>query len=127
MIATPNQGTAEHCGGNRSYLRSIDLILVTIRQLFPEKTAQNLSAISKASQRSCEEWISGRSNLSADAVVNLLRSDHGLEFLEAIVSDARPIWWRQFRRQVRAGNLKRELRELQQQLDAIHRADDPEE
>lgn len=96
------------------------------RSLWPTKTASQLVANAGVSERAAKYWLSQKRGFSADALANLLRSDYGLEFLEAIIGDAKPVWWKQFRRQVRAGNLKRELRELQQQLDAIHRADSEE-
>jgi hypothetical protein len=64
-------------------------------------------------------WLSQKYDLSADDLVALLRSNEGLKILEAVMGDARPLWWKHFTRRQRRGQLRSELKELQKQLDLL--------
>lgn len=104
-------------------MQTIDVICDVARRVFPQKTATNLSAISGTCERGVRAWLARRAGLSADALANILRSEHGLEFLEAIVGDAKPVWYRQFRRRVKAAQLEAKMTKLGKELDAVRRGD----
>lgn len=57
------------------------------------KTAQHLSEITGYSTRSCENWLSERVVIPADALAALLHSEWGRDFLAAVMSDNTPRWW----------------------------------
>lgn len=63
------------------------------RGLFPVKTAFQIAEITRYSVRSCEAWMAGETKIPADALVALIRSEHGLDFLAAVMADSRPPWW----------------------------------
>lgn len=91
------------------------------RILWPAKTDLELSAITKASDRTCRYWLSRKTDLSADALAELLRSEHGLKFIEAIIGDARPKWWRAFKQSTELGLLRQRQEELRRELERVER------
>lgn len=66
----------------------------TARRLFPLKTAQQLVEITAYPQRTVEYWLTGNAKIPSDALAMLLRSEWGVDFLSAVMSDAKPSWWR---------------------------------
>jgi hypothetical protein len=64
------------------------------RTLWPRKTAAELAELTGASLRTAERWLAGQRPLSTDALAALIRSEHGLDFLSALMADAEPAWWR---------------------------------
>lgn len=89
-----NLAAAKSCGESRRVLRSNDALMPVARRLFTVKTAQVLSDITGYSVRSCEYWLAGTAAIPGDAIVSLLHSEHGREFLAALMADAQPAWWR---------------------------------
>lgn len=110
-------------GNSRSMLRSIDAVMRVAQALWPRKTAAQLAVRAGVSQRACEYWLARKSDLSADALTRLLRSDEGLDFLEAIMADARPEWWRDFKRRTQLGALRREIEERRKTLERLEMAE----
>jgi hypothetical protein len=97
----------------------IDALINAAYELWPRKTAAELALRSGASVRTCERWIGERCGVSADALAELLRSEEGLKFLEAIMADARPVWWKDFKRQIQRAVLHRQQKELKRQIDDL--------
>jgi hypothetical protein len=98
-------------------------VIAAAQALWPRKTAAELALRSGASVRTCERWIGERCGLSAEALAELLRSEDGLKFLEAVMGDARPKWWRMFRRQIERGQIRRDLDHLRKRQDALDSED----
>jgi hypothetical protein len=118
-VKTANAGTEQVCGKTRNILRPFDAVMRAAQTLWPSKTALELAAATGTSQRACEYWLARRSQLSFDAVVELLRSDDGLIFLEAIMGPARPVWWKRMKRSAQRSALRSAQRELQRQIDQM--------
>ncbi len=91
------------------------------RVLWPAKTDLELAAITKTSDRTCRYWLSRKTDLSADALVELLRSEHGLKFIEAIIGDAKPTWWRAFKRSTDLALLRQRHEEIRRELERVER------
>lgn len=105
--------TTEACfGSKRSMVRAVDAVIAVGRALFKSKTAANLAARADVSTRACEYWLARKTDMSADALANLLRSDVGFEILERIMGNARPVWWKQFRAAKAIGAARQEQAEL---------------
>lgn len=107
-----NQGTETDIGRSRNTLRVSDAVARVARAIWPNKTAAELAFRSKTSQRACEYWLARQTDLSADALAELLRSDAGLEILEAVIGDAKPKWWRQFAKTIELSRLRKAQAEL---------------
>lgn len=114
-----NSTTEQLFGKGRTSLRSIDAVIVAAQRLWPRKTAAELSVRTGNGVRACEYWLARRSDLSADALAALLRSDAGLEFLEAIIGDAKPTWWRQFARTIEMSRLRKQQDESRKRLERL--------
>jgi hypothetical protein len=101
------------CDDNRNKLRTIDSVMRVARSLWPRKTATELSIKSGASQRACEYWLARKFDMNADALAALLQSDDGFHFLEAIMGEARPAWWRMFKRRMKRAQTRKDFLALQ--------------
>ncbi len=84
---------ADTCVRSRRMLRSNLRIVETASDLFPVKTALQLSDITGAPLRTVESWLTGNVKIPSDALIALLQSDCGREFLAAVMADAEPRWW----------------------------------
>lgn len=97
--------------------------MLAARSLWPRKTAAELSMRTGTQMRGCEYWLARRSGMSAESLAALLRSDEGLQILEAIIGDARPVWWRAFKRSIRRSELRRQQTELAKAIEANEQAE----
>lgn len=77
----------------RSNLRIVD----TAREIFPVKTALQLAEITGYPLRTVEAWLTGHVKIPTDAFIALLHSDHGREFIAAVMADGAPRWWLQLK------------------------------
>lgn len=59
--------------------------------LFPNNTAAYVASFTRTTVRAAEHVLSGRNGLGSIAIINLLRSPHGAEIVDAIAGDAK---WR---------------------------------
>jgi hypothetical protein len=89
-----NPAAVQPDGNHRPKRRSNLQAMHVARSLWPRKTAAELATLTGASVRTAERWLAGDRALSADAVVALIRSEHGLNFLVAVMAGAEPAWWR---------------------------------
>lgn len=123
VAKTANQATAIVCGGDRTELRLVDQVMRVAQALWPRKTAAELALRTGNKTRACEYWLERRSGMSGEALAALLRSDEGFQVLEAIIGDAKPVWWRAFKRSVKRSELRRQQRAIQKALDEEEQGD----
>lgn len=90
-------GTATSCGRSRQKLRSNVQIIDCARGLFPNKTALQLAEITGHPLRTVERWLTGEVKIPTDAFVALLHSDHGRDFLSAVMAGQTWRWWLQLK------------------------------
>lgn len=119
-MSRPYSGGAEASFGfYRNSLPVAEVVAGVARRLFPIKTARNLASRCSVTHRAAEAWISGQTGMSADALAELLRSDVGLEVLEAIVGPAKPTWFVQFSNRVRLQQLAAQAEDNTRAIEAI--------
>ena len=112
--------TAEACcDETRNALRLTDAVMRVAQALWPRKTASELAFRTGSSQRACEYWLSRKTEMSADALTALLRSDAGFETLEAIMGDARPDWWKQFRRTAEISTIRKAQDDARRRIERL--------
>lgn len=87
------------CSASGKGLQPIFDLSATIKAIFPVKTANRYAVAARISERMARYQLSRRYRISAPALTALLRSEYGLRVLEEIMGDAKPKWWRGFRRQ----------------------------
>ena len=107
-----NQVSEACFGASRNKLRAVEAVISAAQALFKTKRAANLAARSGVSTRACEYWLARKTDMSADALANLRRSDAGFEVLERIMGTARPMWWKQFKTAKAIGAARQEQTEL---------------
>lgn len=95
------------------------IVMRVARTLWPTKTDLALADKTTASDRMCRYWLSNRYSLSADGLAKLLQSDEGFQFLEAIMGDARPVWWKRVKQSAQRAALRRAQNELQKQIEQM--------
>lgn len=69
--------------------------------------------------RACEYWLARKTEMSADALAALLRSDAGLEVLEAIIGDSRPAWWKHFARTIELSRVRKAQDDARRRLERL--------
>lgn len=115
-----NLGSFRRFGGAPSVTRGF---LSSLLRLWPSKPDIELSARIGLSDRTCREILAGRAKLSLEALAALLRTDDGLSVLEALMGDARPKWWRKFRRSVELADLRLQQEDTRKRLEALERGE----
>lgn len=109
--------------GAQTFTRSHTSLHLTERlmrvahRLWEHKPAANLIARAGVSERQAKYLLARKRGISAEALAALLRSEDGLEFLEAVMGDARPYWWKAFKRKQRRAALRDEMKRLQHEFD----------
>lgn len=78
---------------SRNWIRVSEAVSAVARKLWPSKTAVNLACRSGVTQRAAELWLEGRNDMSADALVELLRSDAGFHMLSELMAGSNLRWW----------------------------------
>lgn len=89
------------------------------RALWPRKTDIELAARTGASDRVCRNWIALRCGVSLDAFVALLQTEEGLLYLEGVMGEAKPAWWRRFKRSVRLSTLRANYEKARKEIEQL--------
>jgi hypothetical protein len=113
---------AEKSNGRLSRpIRGLGTLLPLLRSLWPVKTDAQLASRIGLSDRWCREILAERAGLTAEALAALLRTEDGSEVLEALMGDAKPKWWRKFKRQMGFAEVRRLQDEARAKLEALER------
>lgn len=108
-------------GFGRTGLPVVEAVSAVARRLWPNKTARQLAARAGVTHRASEFWLSQQTGMSADALAELLRSDAGLQMLEAIIGEHRPSWWPSFTADAKAHAIGGRLEALRKEIDEAKR------
>lgn len=108
-------------GRNRSIRRSIHPAMRVFKELFPQKPAFELALLTGASLSFCEKVLSGAHQPGPDMLVALLQSDVGREILIALMADAKPAWWKGFRRHLELAELVKNQARLGASIEKMQR------
>lgn len=100
-------------------IRASEVVAGLARRLWPSKTAQHLASRCDVSVRAAGLWLEGSNNISADALIELLRSDAGFHFLSEIMNGADLRWWRAVQNAQRLDEISRKHALLTAELDAV--------
>lgn len=117
-----NQSSAE-VGIKNPAMGAAQLAVVQcVKAIFPRKTWAWLATLIDVPERTAKHRIAGTREFSVDELRALLRSEHGLEILSALMEGADSKWWRQFRVMMKAVSARmvraRIARELSEAIDA---------
>lgn len=122
-VGKSNLGPARAFTLTRKSLQTNSIVMRVARGLWPTKTAQELAYRTSTSERMARYWLSQRYDLSADDLTALLRSEEGFKILEAIMGQARPIWWRRFKRKTKREHLREQIKQFELELEGLDAAD----
>jgi hypothetical protein len=95
-------------------------VIGAFKNLFPQHTRKILAGLLGLSDGAARKKLTGERAFSADELAALLRSEHGLDFLAALMADANPRWWVQVQSAFKLGAMRRHRQQLQE---AIHEAE----
>lgn len=90
-----------------------------LRGIWPKKTAAHMATYTGLLTRSCESFLSRNSALNGEAVIALLRSEHGKEVLEAVMQDSGARWYAEFQLMWDEAQLEAKRQELQERRKAL--------
>lgn len=114
----PNSG-AERSFRSRGKKFPLNTAIGAVLQaIWPLKRDMRLAAITGATDKTARNWLASqpRAAISGDAIAKLLRTEDGLQVLEAIMGDARPAWWRKVQRASRLANLRVSIAKQEQAI-----------
>ncbi len=83
---------------------------------------KNYMRLTGKSERAAKYQIAGESQPSYPDIVAILRSEHGFDFLEHVMGDAVPKWWRGVRKARGLGDMRRQLAEQQRRIAQLEMA-----
>lgn len=106
---------------SRSWIRPSEAVAAVARRLWPSKTAVNLAGRSNVTPRAAELWLEGRNDISADALVELMRSDAGFHVISELMAGTNLRWWAAVQNAQRLDELNRKHELITAELDALKR------
>lgn len=112
-VGSSNSGTASSCSKNEAGLQTNFSVMQAVRSFcgLEKKPLDEIRAATRdvrASDRMIQYWLSNKYSISAHGLAALLRSDAGFAILENIMGDAKPVWWRRFKKSVALSTLRAE-------------------
>lgn len=93
--------------------------MAVCRRLWPEKTAKNLAAEAGVSERMAAYWLAGKYDMTLTAAHRLIRSQHGYQFLAALMSGSQQGWWKWTEHAHEVGEAQGEVRRVQRKIDRL--------
>lgn len=108
-----NVGTGFSALGSRSPL-SVTLSDL-LKSKFPRKTWAHLADFLDCGERVAKHRLSNTRSFTVDELQALLHSEEGLDFLVAVMADARPRWWVWALKVMKLADLRRTQHETQQE------------
>ena len=99
-------------------------IIATFKTLFPQHARKTLARLLGLSDGAARKKLTGERAFSTDELAALLRSEHGLDFLAALMADARPQWWVQVQSAFKLGAMRRHRQQLQEAINEAERLGD---
>lgn len=112
-------GGASDCRRYEAALRTNFSVMQTWRGFWGRfKYRTELEKATRASDRMIQYWLSNRYSISAGDLADLIRTDAGFAILDTIMGDdAKPVWWKDFRRSVKRAELRRQQKALLQAIE----------
>lgn len=119
-----NPARAKACTSKGNPLHHILPFELFLRAVWPTDTVKKVGRITGKSERSIKYQLAGELPPSFTDAVAILRSEHGFEFLQHIIGDAKPKWWRGVQKARGLGDMRRQLAEQQRRIAQLEMAID---
>lgn len=121
--ANANSGRAKPCPPKGNNLHQILPFELFLRRIWPHDTPKLASKFTGKSIRQIKYQLAGQSPSFTDAVA-FLRSEHGFEFLQHVMGDAQPRWWREVNKARSLGAMRRQLEDQRRRIAQLELAVD---
>lgn len=95
-----------------------------LKKQFPLKTWAHLGAMLGLQERAAKYRVSNARAYTVEELQTLLHSEHGLDFLVAVMGDAQPAWWRWITKIMTLAAVRRRQHEDAQQILKLETAAD---
>jgi hypothetical protein len=82
-----------------------------LRTIWPHDRAKNYMRLTGTGTRTAKYRLSGKRLPDYAEVVAIIRSEHGFEFIQHVIGEANPKWWRSVQRARSLGALRKEVAE----------------
>lgn len=89
-----------------------------IDAMYPKDAGYQLSLLTGFLDRTCYRYAAGDRRATADIVRAILRSEQGGAFLDLVMADAMPAWWRAIQRARRAVAIFDQFRKDANEIDS---------
>lgn len=124
-IARPsNKSRAQTCPPKGTNVRFILPFELFLRAIWPQDRTKNYMRLTGAKPSTAKHRVSGRRDPDYAEVVAVLRSEHGFDFLDHVMGDAAPKWWRNVRKARGLGDMRRQLAEQHRRIAQLEMAID---
>lgn len=114
-----NSGSARTCIRKCTPVHQILPFERWAHSVWPVKPASNLRAIMRRSLRTIRYQLSGKRKPDYDDVVALLRSEHGFSFLQHVMGDAHPPWWRGIAKVRSLATMRKQIDEQRRRIEQL--------
>lgn len=112
--------TTEKVSAKRNDLQWIEAMLTVARRIWPNKTAQHLAHATHVTERAAQFWLAGQTGMTLAAARELMRSEHGFEFLVAYVGeDCTAPWFQRSKLSHEVGVTARKIRTEEKRFEAL--------
>jgi hypothetical protein len=95
-----------------------------LRTIWPVDRTKNYMRLTGAKLHTAKHRVAGNRDPDYAEVVAVLRSEHGFEFLQHVIGDATPKWWRGVQKARGLGDMRRQLAEQQRRIAQLEMAID---
>lgn len=119
---------ADHLAENGATARPIDRrifpkVITAARTWWPSKVAEELADIIGCEVRSAERYLAGDRTPNAEAVLELIKSQHGVKLIGLIVDEMPPqraaAFWREMAKAARRFELTEEKTRIERELKSV--------
>jgi hypothetical protein len=90
-----------------------------LRAIWPHDRAKNYMRITGAKPSTVKHRISGKRTPDYVEIVAILRSDYGYEFLDHVMGDAKPRWWRGVAKARSLSAMRKQLDEQRRRIEQL--------
>lgn len=120
----PNKHGLQSCPSTGTNVHLILPFELFLRTIWPSDRAKNYMRLTGAKPSTAKHRVSGKRDPDYPEIVVVLRSEHGFEFLQHIMGDSNPKWWRGVQKARGLGDMRRQLAEQQRRISQLEMAID---
>jgi hypothetical protein len=123
-VRKAKQAGARPCTSKCNPLHQILPFELFLRAVWPTDSVKRIARVTGKSDRTIKYQLAGELPPSFTDAVAILRSEHGFEFLQHVMGDTKPKWWRGVQKARGLGDMRRQLAEQQRRIAQLEMAID---